>query len=101
MIRPRFALPVLPPTVAFLLSGRRATTHMKHAPVQAVVSAHVFSYVKALHRFWCRSALMGVNLGTIATGDATIADVSWDLFRLMLDVASGRKHACAKNLKPH
>ena len=34
--------------------------------------------------------LMDVNAGTIATG-ATIEDVGWELFRLMLDVASGRK----------
>ncbi|WP_020657060.1 galactarate dehydratase [Massilia niastensis] len=35
--------------------------------------------------------LMDVNAGRIATGDATIADVGWELFQLMLDVASGRK----------
>jgi galactarate dehydratase len=35
--------------------------------------------------------LMDVNAGRIATGDATIADVGWELFKLMLDVASGKK----------
>ena len=35
--------------------------------------------------------LMDVNAGSIATGDATIEDVGWELFRLMLDVASGRE----------
>lgn len=35
--------------------------------------------------------LMDVNAGAIATGEASIADVGWELFRLMLDVASGRK----------
>jgi galactarate dehydratase len=35
--------------------------------------------------------LMDVNAGTIATGAATIEDVGWELFHLMLDVASGRK----------
>lgn len=35
--------------------------------------------------------LMDVNAGRIATGDATIEDIGWELFRLMLDVASGKK----------
>jgi galactarate dehydratase len=35
--------------------------------------------------------LMDVNAGRIATGEATIEEVGWELFRLMLDVASGRK----------
>ncbi len=35
--------------------------------------------------------LMDVNAGTIATGEASIEDVGWELFRLMLDVASGKK----------
>jgi len=35
--------------------------------------------------------LMDVNAGRIASGEASIEDVGWELFRLMLDVASGRK----------
>ena len=35
--------------------------------------------------------LMDVNAGRIATGEATIEETGWELFRLMLDVASGRK----------
>jgi galactarate dehydratase len=35
--------------------------------------------------------LMDVNAGRIATGEASIEDVGWELFRLMLDVASGNK----------
>ena len=35
--------------------------------------------------------LIDVDAGSIATGDATIEDVGWELFRLMLDVASGRE----------
>ncbi|RJG20887.1 galactarate dehydratase [Massilia cavernae] len=35
--------------------------------------------------------LMDVNAGRIASGEATIEDVGWELFTLMLDVASGRK----------
>lgn len=45
--------------------------------------------------------LMDINAGTIATGAATIEDVGWELFRLMLDVASGRKQTCAEKLKLH
>jgi galactarate dehydratase len=35
--------------------------------------------------------LMDVDAGRIATGEATIEETGWELFRLMLDVASGRK----------
>ena len=35
--------------------------------------------------------LIDVNAGTIATGEATIEEVGWEIFRLILDVASGRK----------
>jgi galactarate dehydratase len=45
--------------------------------------------------------LMDIDAGRIATGDATIEDVGWELFRLMLDVASGRKQTCAEKLKLH
>jgi galactarate dehydratase len=43
--------------------------------------------------------LMDVNAGRIADGDATIADVGWELFHLMLDVASGRKKTWAEQWK--
>ena len=45
--------------------------------------------------------LMDIDAGRIATGDATIEDVGWELFRLMLEVASGRKQTCAEKLKLH
>jgi galactarate dehydratase len=35
--------------------------------------------------------LMDVNAGRIASGEASIEDIGWELFRLMLDVASGKK----------
>lgn len=35
--------------------------------------------------------LIDINAGTIATGDATIEDVGWELFHFILDIASGRK----------
>jgi galactarate dehydratase len=45
--------------------------------------------------------LMDVNAGAIADGTATIEDVGWELFRLMLDVASGRKKTWAEQWKLH
>ncbi|MGO4281390.1 MULTISPECIES: galactarate dehydratase [Cupriavidus] len=43
--------------------------------------------------------LMDINAGRIATGEATIEDVGWELFNLMLDVASGRKKTWAEHHK--
>jgi galactarate dehydratase len=45
--------------------------------------------------------LMDVNAGRIADGSATIEDVGWELFRLMLDVASGKKKTWAEHWKLH
>jgi galactarate dehydratase len=45
--------------------------------------------------------LMDLNAGVIADGEATIEDVGWQLFRLMLDVASGRKKTWAEQWKLH
>ena len=42
-----------------------------------------------LARRW--NDLMDVNAGKIADGEATIEETGWELFRLLLDVASGRK----------
>jgi galactarate dehydratase len=43
--------------------------------------------------------LMDLNAGRIADGAATIEEVGWELFRLMLDVASGRKRTWAEQWK--
>ena len=45
--------------------------------------------------------LMDINAGTIADGTASIEDVGWELFNLMLDVASGRKKTWAEQWKLH
>jgi galactarate dehydratase len=45
--------------------------------------------------------LMDVNAGRIADGSATIEEVGWELFRLMLDVASGRKKTWAEQWQLH
>jgi galactarate dehydratase len=44
---------------------------------------------------------MDLNAGTIADGSATIEDVGWQLFHLMLAVASGRKKTWAEHWKLH
>jgi galactarate dehydratase len=41
--------------------------------------------------------LIDVDAGTIATGAATVEDVGWQIFRLILDVASGRKTTWAEH----
>ncbi len=45
--------------------------------------------------------LMDLDAGTIATGQKSIEEVGWELFRLMLDVASGRKKTWAEHWKLH
>ncbi len=45
--------------------------------------------------------LMDVNAGRIADGEATIEDIGWEMFHLMLDVASGRKKTWAEHWKLH
>jgi galactarate dehydratase len=45
--------------------------------------------------------LMDVNAGRIAEGEASIEDVGWELFHLMLDVASGRRKTWAEQWKLH
>ena len=42
-----------------------------------------------------------INAGAIADGSATIEGVGWEMFRLMLDVASGRKKTWAEHWKLH
>ncbi|MGA7343698.1 MAG: galactarate dehydratase [Terracidiphilus sp.] len=39
--------------------------------------------------------LIDVDAGRIATADATVEEVGWEIFRLILDVASGRKKTWA------
>jgi galactarate dehydratase len=41
--------------------------------------------------------LIDIDAGRIATGQATIEDVGWELFRFILDVASGRKKTWAEH----
>lgn len=45
--------------------------------------------------------LIDVDAGTIATGKATIEEVGWQIFEMLLDVASGRKQTWADHWGLH
>ncbi|GHA92992.1 galactarate dehydratase [Modicisalibacter luteus] len=45
--------------------------------------------------------IIDLDAGRIATGDASIEDIGWELFHLILDVASGRKLVAADRLGLH
>ena len=45
--------------------------------------------------------LMDVDAGRIATGDATIEELGWELFQTILDVASGRRRTWTEKWKLH
>jgi len=68
-------------------TGRGTPYGLAMAPVIKVASR------TALAHRW--SDLIDINAGTIATGDETIKQVGEAIFRMILDVASGRKQTCA------
>jgi galactarate dehydratase len=72
-------------------TGRGTPYGLAEAPVIKVATRH------DLARRW--HDLMDINAGTIATGEKTIADVGWEMFQFMLDVASGRKKTWAEQWK--
>jgi galactarate dehydratase len=45
--------------------------------------------------------LIDIDAGRIATGEASIEDVGWEIFRFILEVASGRKKTWAEHWKLH
>jgi len=45
--------------------------------------------------------LIDVDAGTIATGEATVEEIGWEIFRLILEVASGRKKTWADHWGLH
>ena len=45
--------------------------------------------------------LIDIDAGRIATGNATIEEVGWEIFRFILDVASGRKKTWAEHWGLH
>ncbi|MDB5652748.1 MAG: garD [Tardiphaga sp.] len=69
-------------TLQVFTSGRGTPYGLAAAPVIKV------STRTELARRW--KDLIDFDAGRIATGEATIEETGWDLFRLILDVASGR-----------
>ena len=74
-------------TLQVFTTGRGTPYGLEAAPVIKVATR------RDLAARW--HDLMEVDAGTIATGEATIEQVGWDIFRLILDVASGRKKTWA------
>ena len=72
-------------------TGRGTPYGLAHVPVIKVATR------SDLARRW--HDLMDVNAGTIADGTASIEDVGWELFNLMLEVASGRKKTWTEHHK--
>jgi galactarate dehydratase len=70
-------------TLQVFTTGRGTPYGLAAAPVIKMASRD------ALKERW--HDLIDISAGGIATGRATIEDVGWELFQLILDVASGRK----------
>jgi galactarate dehydratase len=45
--------------------------------------------------------LIDIDAGRIATGEASIEDIGWEIFRYIIEVASGRKKTWAEHWKLH
>jgi galactarate dehydratase len=74
-------------TLQVFTTGRGTPYGLEAAPVIKVATR------RDLAARW--HDLMEVDAGTIATGEASIEEVGWEIFRLILDVASGRKKTWA------
>ncbi|GJD34822.1 galactarate dehydratase [Methylobacterium aerolatum] len=70
-------------TVQVFSTGRGTPYGLAQAPVIKVATR------TELSRRW--SDLIDLDAGRIATGDASIEEMGWELFLLILDVASGRR----------
>jgi galactarate dehydratase len=80
-------------TLQVFTTGRGTPYGLALAPVIKVATR------TALSERW--HDLIDLDAGRIATGKASIADVGWELFLLILEVASGRKQVAADRLGLH
>ncbi len=80
-------------TVEVFTTGRGTPYGLESVPVIKM------STRKALTERW--HDLIDLDAGRIATGEATIESVGWELFHLILDVASGRKKTWADHWGIH
>lgn len=74
-------------------TGRGTPYGLAMAPVLKVSTRN------ALTEQW--PDLIDVNAGRIATGEATIEEIGWEIFRLLIEVASGRKQTWADHWGIH
>ena len=74
-------------------TGRGTPYGLAMVPVIKVASN------SALSQRW--HDIIDLDAGRIATGEASIEDVGWELFHLILEVASGRKQVAADRLGIH
>jgi galactarate dehydratase len=74
-------------------TGRGTPYGLAMVPVIKVASR------TSLAERWCD--LIDIDAGTVATGDATIEEVGTQIFRMVLDVASGRKETWADHWGLH
>lgn len=72
-------------------TGRGTPYGLKEVPVIKLATR------SDLARRW--HDLMDVNAGRIVDGEATLEEMGWELFELMLDIASGRKKSKAEALQ--
>ena len=78
-------------TMQVFTTGRGTTYNLNVSPVIKV------STNSTLKKKWFD--LIDVDAGTIATGEKTIEEVGWEIFNLILDVASDRKKTFADEHK--
>jgi galactarate dehydratase len=76
----------------------RQRLHLRHA---AAGRRHEPARLHHRARHALRAGCGAGDQGRIADGGASIEDVGWELFRLMLDVASGRRKTWAEHWKLH
>ncbi len=74
-------------------TGRGTPYGLAMVPVIKVASRSTLA-----HRW---SDLIDIDAGTVATGDQTIEQVGEAIFKMILDVASGRSETCAEHLGLH
>jgi galactarate dehydratase len=80
-------------TLHLFTTGRGTPYGLKEVPVIKLATR------SDLARRW--HDLMDVNAGRIVDGQATLEEMGWELFHLMLDIASGRKRSKAEALGLH
>jgi galactarate dehydratase len=80
-------------TLHLFTTGRGTPYGLKEVPVIKLATR------SDLARRW--HDLMDVNAGRIVDGQATLEEMGWELFHLMLDIASGRKQSKAEALGLH